>query len=102
VNDFQFGDRDRAHASDFCKSCCRRRYHLRERTERCDQIFSNRFDVAPGQGTKQHEFEQFIVTERFRAGFPKALPQPLAMAVEMWRSRRYTRDRVFRHGTNLA
>lgn len=31
----------------------------------------------------QHELEQFIVAERFRAGFPEALSQPFTMAVKM-------------------
>ena len=49
------------------------------------QGFRQRFCIAPGQGSKQRQFKQFIVAQRIRPGAVKAFAQPLAMAVVMRR-----------------
>src|SRR5262245_47958146 len=97
MNNFQFGDRGRAQAFDFREPSGGRRDHFREGAKARDQGLGKRVDVSPWNCAKQHALEQLIVAEGFRAGIPKALPQPLAMAVIMRRG-----FWAFRHETKLA
>jgi hypothetical protein len=85
LNDLEFGDDRLARSLDLGEPRRRGGNHLGKGAEFFDQGFGERLYVAPRHGSKEHEFQEFVIGECTGAAFAKARAQAVAMAMIMRR-----------------
>jgi hypothetical protein len=79
LDDLDLGNGSFPQSLDLTQPLLRRCDRFGEGTELRQQVFRKRLHIAPWNGTKENELEQFVIGKRVFACAEKAPPQPLTM-----------------------